>query len=63
MNIQTERAYVGFYAYDDDSYDGVPDGNTTIGHGMTEQEAIEDLMQQLGTETSKKSQRSDIFTH
>jgi hypothetical protein len=30
-------------AVDDDRYDGAPDGDTTMGWGSTEREAIEDL--------------------
>jgi len=32
-------------AYDDDTYDG--SSGQTIGHGATEQEAIEDLLEQI----------------
>ena len=44
MRIVTEKAYVGWYAYDDDSYDGP---ESPIGHGHTEQEAIDDFMERI----------------
>jgi hypothetical protein len=34
-------------AIDDDSYDGAEDSSCPIGHGATEEDAIEDLMDQL----------------
>ena len=43
MNIVTERAGHGYYAYVDETYDiGEP-----LGHGMTEREAIEDLLDKM----------------
>lgn len=50
MKIRTEKAYVGWYAYDEETYDGAPDGDNTIGHGRTEQEAKSDFMEQLPDE-------------
>lgn len=35
----------GWYAYDDDRYDGAPDGYHVCGHGATEEEAIADLLE------------------
>lgn len=37
-------------AVDDDTYDGAPDCNCPIGRGVTEQEAIDDLLEQIGDE-------------
>ncbi len=34
-------------AIDDDTYDGAEDSHCPIGHGATEQEAIDDLMRQI----------------
>jgi len=34
-------------AIDDDTYDGAPDSHCPIGYGATEQEAIDDLLEQL----------------
>ena len=34
-------------AIDDDTYDGADDSNCPIGHGATEQDAIEDLLEQI----------------
>jgi len=36
-----------WYAYDDDRYDGAPDGHTTMGTGPTRLEAIADLLEKL----------------
>ena len=51
MNIKTTKyTYVHTHlwiAFDDDTYDGAEDGNNTTGSGRTEQEAINDLMEQL----------------
>ncbi len=48
MEISTEYCeYTGWLAVDLDQYDGAPDGNNEMGRGCTEQEAIEDLMEQL----------------
>ena len=35
-------------AIDDDTYDGAEDSHCPVGRGATEQEAIDDLMQQIG---------------
>lgn len=35
----------GWYAYDEDRYDGAPDGYHVIGRGATEKEAISDLLE------------------
>ena len=34
-------------AIDDDSYDGADDSSCPVGHGATEQDAIDDLLEQL----------------
>jgi hypothetical protein len=34
-------------AIDDDTYDGAEDSNCPIGRGATEQEAIDDLLEQI----------------
>jgi hypothetical protein len=34
-------------AIDDDTYDGADDSSCPIGHGATEQDAIDDLLDQL----------------
>ena len=50
MRIKTERQYFQWVAYDDETYDGAPDSSRrarAIGTGDTEQEAIEDLQEQL----------------
>lgn len=45
MNIKTQESWPArWLAYDDDSYDGP---GSALGHGQSEQEAIEDLMEQL----------------
>lgn len=44
MNIRTEDQFYGWVAYDNDTYDGP---GSPIGSGKTEQEAIEDLKEQL----------------
>jgi hypothetical protein len=46
MPIVTESAWIGFYAVDDDSYDG-PESSSPVGWGLTEREAIDDLYDQL----------------
>jgi hypothetical protein len=49
MNItesyEFESGY--WYAVDQDSYDGAPDGNNVIGMGRTKDEAIENLKDML----------------
>lgn len=54
MNIRTSYVYppipiraFDWSAVDDDTYDGAEDSHCPIGHGATEQEAIEDLKQQI----------------
>lgn len=50
MNIITEKAGFGWYAYDTDTYDGATDSewpSNCVGHGETEQAAIADLREQL----------------
>ena len=37
-------------AIDDDTYDGADDSHCPIGRGATEQEAIEDLLEQIAEE-------------
>jgi hypothetical protein len=39
-----------WYAYDEDRYDGVPDGCCTCGIGPTAEAAISDLLDQLADE-------------
>jgi hypothetical protein len=34
-------------AIDDDTYDGADDSNCPVGHGATEQDAIDDLIEQI----------------
>jgi hypothetical protein len=34
-------------AIDDDTYDGADDSSCPIGHGATEQDAIDDLLEQM----------------
>jgi hypothetical protein len=34
-------------AIDDDTYDGADDSSCPVGHGATEQEAIDDLLEQI----------------
>ncbi len=34
-------------AIDDDTYDGAEDSHCPIGHGATEQDAIDDLLEQI----------------
>lgn len=36
-----------YYAYDEDTYDGAPDGNNIIGWGRNELGAVEDLCEKL----------------
>jgi len=36
-----------FCAYDDDAYDGAPDGNTVCGFGATRIEAIREFLEKL----------------
>ena len=53
LNIQIERTWIGYYAVDADIYDGAPDAgypSNCIGHGMTPDEAIADLLENLGDE-------------
>lgn len=49
MNIQTNYdPWSGYwYATDSETYDGLVDGNNTMGMGDTEQEAIDDLKEKL----------------
>lgn len=37
-------------AIDDDTYDGAEDSSCPIGHGATEEDAIEDLLEQIDDE-------------
>ena len=46
MNIITEKTWIGYWSYDDDSYDG-PESSSPVGWGLTEREAIDDLYDQL----------------
>lgn len=46
-SIQVDPCPIGgFMAIDVDRYDGAPDGDMTVGYGDTEQEAIDDLLEQ-----------------
>lgn len=54
MKIRTHFEYLpipdrrfDWSAVDDDTYDGAEDSHCPIGHGATEQEAINDLKEQL----------------
>ncbi len=47
-----------YYAIDEDSYDGAPDGNNTQGWGKTELEAVQDLVWKL--EDIEQKYRSKI---
>lgn len=54
INIRTSFDYppipvrqFDWSAIDDDTYDGADDSSCPIGHGATEQDAIDDLMDQL----------------
>ena len=54
MKIATGQDTTGYatydyrwFAYDDDTFDGAPDARSPIGHGATEQEAINDLLEQM----------------
>lgn len=55
MSIKTEKLlqydvwYGEWYAYDADNYDGLEDGNNTVGHGDSEQQAIENLKEKLNS--------------
>lgn len=43
--ISTDQPFPGMWtAIDTQRYDGAPDGDTTMGHGKTEAEAIGDLL-------------------
>lgn len=44
MNILVHKSWHGFIAVDDDNYDGP---GSLIGHGKTEEEARQDLEQQM----------------
>jgi hypothetical protein len=44
MNIITEPTFIGFYATDDDTYDGP---GSLIGWGLTEDEAEADLAREM----------------
>lgn len=55
MNIRTTFVYppipvrsFDWCAVDDDTYDGAEDSHCLIGYGRTEQEAIADLLEQIG---------------
>jgi nuclear transport factor 2 (NTF2) superfamily protein len=50
MNIVCHEAYIGWYAVDDDTYDGAEDSGwraRLIGHGATQKEAIQDFLDRL----------------
>lgn len=54
MKIKTSYVYppipqrtMDWQAWDDDTYDGAEDSHSPIGWGATEQEAIDDLKEQL----------------
>lgn len=49
MNIKTNYNSYGqyWYAVNEDSYDGLSDGNNEMGVGETEQDAIDDLTDKL----------------
>lgn len=49
MKIRTEDQFYGWVAYDDDTYNGP---GSLIGSGRTEQEAIDDLNEQLAANQS-----------
>jgi len=54
MRISTEEQVPGYWiAVDDDTYDGAPDSHSIVGHGSTEQEAIDDLI----LETEEREER------
>jgi hypothetical protein len=45
MKVSTDQPLPGMWtAIDLDRYDGAPDGDTTMGTGKTEEEAILDLL-------------------
>lgn len=44
MNILVCRSWIGWVAVDDDSYDGP---GSLIGHGRTEEEAVQNLREQM----------------
>lgn len=50
MQVIVERAWIGWTAIDDDTFDGVPDGECTRGWGMTAAEAAKDLTDRLDDE-------------
>jgi hypothetical protein len=54
FNIRTNYDYppipvrqFDWSAIDDDTYDGADDSSCPIGHGATEQDAIDDLLEQI----------------
>jgi hypothetical protein len=54
MKIRTEYVYppipirtMDWQAWDDDTFDGAEDSHCPIGRGRTEQDAIDDLKEQL----------------
>jgi len=47
MTIVTEPTQVGFYAYDESTYCGCDECGCLIGGGLTEQAAIDDLLEQM----------------
>lgn len=57
VSVSETDHYNRFTAVLDDHYDGAPDTKyglaTAIGHGDTEEEAIEDLMEQVGEITAE----------
>jgi hypothetical protein len=53
VNIRTNWQYMHWVAVDDDTYDG-PD--SSLGMGSTEQEAIEDLREQLAEREERRNE-------
>lgn len=47
INVYYDDVIREFVAFDEDSYDGAPDGNNALGRGETAQEAVDHLMEQL----------------
>lgn len=47
INVYYDGVIGEFVAFDEDSYDGAPDGNNALGRGDTEQEAVDHLIEQL----------------
>jgi hypothetical protein len=68
MNIKAfpdETGYAppeeAWYAYDEDRYDGVPDGCCTCGIGPTAEAAIADLLEQMEDEALADPQEREEY--